>query len=93
MDYIVSFQYKDNHNFKFKLDEEKLEGFFDHLGKNQFYWLDENKDKGFWTNMSDIRTVNLQKDKENVIENSNIQFSSCANEKEVGENATENTVC
>lgn len=66
MEYIVSFQYKDNHNFKFKMAEEKLEEFFDRLGKNQFYWLDAEKDSGFWTNMSDIRTVNLHKNKEVV---------------------------
>lgn len=75
MDYVINFQYKDNHNFKFFLDEEKLDEFFDCLGKNRFYWLDSERQKGFWTNMSDIRTVNLYKQKEMVNDGSETEHS------------------
>ncbi len=57
----VRFTYKDGKDININILEEKLDLFFSRLNEKRIFWgiSEERLDKGFWTNMEDVRFVQI----------------------------------
>ena len=63
--YQVKFHYKDGKEVNINIVPPKLDPFLENLNHNQVFWnneetAEESKDNGFWTNVEDIRFVQIQ---------------------------------
>ena len=60
--YQVKFTYKDGKDMNVNMVPDKLKRFFDTLNTKQIFWYgddEENPETGFWTNLDDIRFIQI----------------------------------
>lgn len=58
----IKFTYKDDKEVNINLLRDNLESFISHLHANKIFWGKEKgmPDKGFWTNIEDIRLYEIE---------------------------------
>ncbi|MDX1532820.1 MAG: hypothetical protein R3230_01285 [Nitrosopumilaceae archaeon] len=66
MKYHIQLNYKDNNNTKLTIPAEEAPKFFECLDKKALFFS-ENTNKGFWTNIDDIRNIILEREEEQEI--------------------------
>lgn len=58
--FTVKFIYNDDKDLTVNIEEENLREFFECLDKKQFY-LHQNYELGFWTNIDTVRYIEIKK--------------------------------